>query len=94
MSRGWHLDNLAITGERFDLFGAEEGVAKEEEDAEDPDKGTDFAAAASAEFDALAGRKYSHDGEEETHGNLRRGDHSGSIGPLYSPGDPPGILRL
>jgi hypothetical protein len=94
MSRGWHLDNLAITGERFDLFGAEEGVAKEEEKAEDPDEGIDFAAAASAEFDALGGRKYSHDGEEETHGNLRREGPFWRHRSLYSPGDPPGILRL
>jgi len=37
-------------GGRCDSFGAEEGVAEEEEDAEDPDEGADFAVAAGAEF--------------------------------------------
>ena len=35
----------------YDLFGAQEGVAEEEEYAEDPDEGADFVAAAGAEFD-------------------------------------------
>src|SRR5216683_4521066 len=35
----------------IELFGAEEGVAEEEEDAEDPDEGADFAVATGAEFD-------------------------------------------
>ena len=35
-------------GGRLDLFGADEGVAEEEEDAEDPGQGTDFAVAAGA----------------------------------------------
>ncbi len=34
----------------LDSFGAEEGVAEDEEDAEDPDEGADFAVAAGAEF--------------------------------------------
>jgi len=36
----------ADRGGWIDLFGAEEGVAEEEEDAEDPDEGADFAVAA------------------------------------------------
>jgi hypothetical protein len=33
----------ADRGGWIDLFGGEEGVAEEEEDAEDPDEGADFA---------------------------------------------------
>ncbi len=33
------------------LFGTEEDVAEEEEDAEDPDQRTDFAVSSGAEFD-------------------------------------------
>jgi hypothetical protein len=38
-------------GNKMRLFGAEEGVAEEEEDAEDPDEGADFAVAACPDFD-------------------------------------------
>ena len=40
-----------------DLFGAEEGVAEEEEDAEHPDEGADFAVAAGAELDEGEGEE-------------------------------------
>src|SRR6266446_3247864 len=42
---------------RCDLFGAEEGIAEEEEDAEDPDEGADFAVPTSAEFDEGEGEQ-------------------------------------
>ncbi len=48
---------LVNRGGWIGLFGAEEGVAEEEEDAEDPDEGADFAVAAGAEF-------YEGEGEE------------------------------
>src|SRR5882762_5520982 len=47
----------ADRGGWIDLFGAEEGVAEEEEDAEDPDEGADFAVAAGAEFDEGEGEE-------------------------------------
>jgi hypothetical protein len=51
-----------------DLFGGEKGVAQEEEDAEDPDEGTDFAVAAGAEF---------NEGEGEETEAEARGDAEG-----------------
>jgi hypothetical protein len=54
----WHPDNLAIQrGGWLGLFGAEEGVAEEEEYAEDPDQRADFAVAAGAEFDESEGEE-------------------------------------
>ncbi len=50
-------DNLAIGEVEIDSFGGEEGVAEEEEDAEDPDEGADFAVAAGAEFDEGEGEQ-------------------------------------
>ena len=57
------------------LFGAEEGVAEEEEDAENPDEGADFAAAAAAEFDEGEGEE----AEAEAGGDAE-GERSGDEG--------------
>src|SRR6266705_1514499 len=57
------------------LFGAEEGVAEEEEDAEDPNERADFAMAAGADFDEGEGEKAEAEagGDTESEG---RGDQS------------------
>src|SRR5229473_889948 len=55
----------------IELFRAEEGVAEEEEDAEDPDEGADFAVAAGAELD---------EGEREQAEAEPRGDAEGEWG--------------
>ena len=52
----------------YDLFGAQEGVAEEEEYAEDPDEGADFVAAAGAEFDEGEGEQ----AEAEAGGDAER----------------------
>src|SRR5712692_7161943 len=62
-------------GPGFDLFGAEEGVAEEEEGAEDPDEGADFAMAAGAEFDEGEGQE----AEAEAGGDAE-GQRSGDEG--------------
>src|SRR5260370_41572059 len=78
----------------LDLFGGEEGVAEEEEDAEGPDERADFAVAAGAEFDEGEGEE----AEAEASGNAEgegRGDESekggGSIGEIRPIGTGDGV---
>jgi hypothetical protein len=63
------------------LFGAEEGVAEEEEDAEDPDEGADFAMAAGADFDEGEGEEAKAESGGDAEGE-RSGDegHEGGEG--------------
>src|SRR6266478_1895065 len=63
--------NLVIGGGWIDLFGAEEGVAEEEERAEDPDEGADFAVAAGAEFDEGKGEQAKTEAGRDAEGQWR-----------------------
>ncbi len=58
-----------------DLFGAEEGVAEEEENAEDPDERADFAVAAGAEFNESEGEEAEAEAGGDAEGE-RGGDES------------------
>jgi len=58
-----------------DLFGGEESVAEEEEDAENPDEGADFAVAASSKFDESEGEQAEAEARGDTEGK-RSGDES------------------
>src|SRR6266403_417298 len=78
----------ADRGGWIDLFGAEEGVAEEEEDAQDPDEGADFAVAAGAEFDEGEGEQAETEaggdaeGEGGGHQGEKRGEGFAEIVPL------------
>src|SRR6266403_1290527 len=69
----------ADRGGWIDLFGAEEGVAKEEEGAEDPDEGADFAVATGAEFDEGEGEQAEAEagGDAESEGGGYEGEEGG-----------------
>ena len=62
----------------IDLFGAEEGVAEEEEDGEDPNEGADFAAAAGAELDEGEGEEAEAEAGGDAEGE--RSGHEGKEG--------------
>ena len=63
--------DVSIRGGWFELFGAEEGVAEEEEDAEDPDEWADFAVAASADFDEGEGEEAEAEARSDAEGEWR-----------------------
>src|SRR6267143_2590341 len=69
----------ADRGGWIDQFGAEEGVAKEEEGAEDPDERADFAVAAGAEFDEGEGEQAEAEasGDAESEGRGDQGQECG-----------------
>jgi hypothetical protein len=58
-------------GRLVGLFGAEEGVAEEEEYAEDPDQRTDFAVSSGAEFDEGEGEKTEAEARRDAEGQWR-----------------------
>ncbi len=70
-------------GDWRDLFGAEEGVAEEEEDAEDPDERADFAVAAGADFDESEGEEAEAEAGGDAEGE-RRGDESHEGGESFA----------
>src|SRR4029077_14486938 len=73
------LGRCVIAGGSIDLFGAEEGVAEEEEDAEDPDERADFAVAAGADFDESEGEEAEAEagGDAEGEGRGDKGHKGG-----------------
>ena len=64
-------DDVLIVGRLVGLFGAEEGVAEEEERAEHPDERADFAVSSGAEFDEGEGEETEAETRGDTEGEGR-----------------------